>query len=547
MAPSACFAPALAGAFGQISAYVAWTFVVILFAASLLGTPLVMWLYKRRVLAFMASQSAEAIEAPQLDAPIPAPGAAVPAATLVAAADARTARLKRVLLAACTLYSVAAGLLLTLAPESPFSASERLQAVPTGLTLVVMTLADILLVGALCQPMVLIGIAHPRFKRLYWTRFAPLIAVALALRFGVASDDGAGMGFGMAVVIAPFAALFIVLFYAAIARRHARQVGPLLNLLLSIVFTGVLLAAVVVAALSRCVGEAAAGFVVLAFPVLFGLFVWGAWRAARAGATLYEHKRLSDAQVQVGSWLVTLTAFVLIGIVSIERPENGPWVLALAAVTAAAFLAYLLGLRGAPVWAQPQGLLLLRVFAQDERGEVLLDETAFRWRFIGPIHMIGGPDMAQQTLDPQELLLFVRGRAREQFVAGHAQLAQRLTALDEAPDPDGRYRVNELFCFDRIWQHGVAALLARSRAVLLDLRGYTAARAGTSFEIGLLARADALRRTVCLVDERTDLAAVHTTVGAHGPGRLADAQMLTTGQALDARALFAALAEAAAR
>jgi len=31
-----------------------------------------------------------------------------------------------------------------------------------------------------------------------------------------------------------------------------------------------------------------------------------------------------------------------------------------------------------------RALLLLRVFARNRRGERLLDEVAFRWRFIGP-------------------------------------------------------------------------------------------------------------------------------------------------------------------
>lgn len=543
----ACLDAGLAGIFGQASAFLAGSFVVALIAASLLGTPLVMWLYKRRVLAFMSSQPPEVIEPPTLDRTVPAPGVAVPASTLVTEADARAARLKHVLLAACTLYAVAAGLVLTLAPDSPVFGPARQHAVPTGLRLAAMALADILLVATLCLPMVLIGLAHPRFKRLYWTRFVPLFSGALVLRVGASSEDAIGMAVGTAIVVLPLAGPYFVLFYAAIARRHARQIGPVLNLLLGLVFAGLLIGVAAIAVLSRCGEGATAGFVLMAFPLLLALFAWGAWRAARAGAALYASKRVSDAQLQVGGWLVTLSAGLLIAVVGIARPENWPWGLALAAVTVAAFLAYLLGLRGAPVWSQPQGLLLLRVFAQDERGEVLLDETAFRWRFVGPIHMIGGPDMAQQTMDPHELLLFVRGRAREQFVAGHAQLARRLVTLDEAPDPDGRYRVNELFCFDRIWQHGVTALLARSRAVLLDLRGYTAARGGTGFEIGLLARADALRRTVCLVDGRTDLAAVRNTAGAHGPGRLDDAQVLTTGQALDARALFAALAAAAAR
>lgn len=547
MALPACIDAGLAGIFGQAAAFLAGAFVVALVAASLLGTPLVMWLYRRRVMTYMALPAPEPSGTTPPGRPRPAPGGSVTASALVAAADARRAHLKRVLLAACALYALAVASLLTLAPESPVFAPARLPTVPTGPRLVATALADLGLVGALCVPMVLIGLAHPRLGRLFWTRAVPLFWGALTLRIAAASEDPVGTFIVLPMLLVFVAGPQVLVFYASIARRRARQLVPMLNLLLGLVFAGLLLAVAVMALLARCGDDGAAGLLLLSLPLLLALCAWGAWRAARAAAALYAAKRLSDAQLQVAGWLVTLSAFLLMAIVGIARPENWPWGLALAAVTVAAFLAYLLGLRGVSAWPRPQSLLLLRVFAQDERGEVLLDETAFRWRFVGPIHLIGGPDLARQTLDPQALMLLVRGRTREQFVAGHTQLAQRLAALDEAPDPDGRYRINVLYCFDRIWQAAVAALLARSHAVLLDLRGYTAARTGASFEIGLLARANALRSTVCLVDARTDLGAVRAMLDAAGLGRLDDAQVLAADRALDAQTLFAALAVAAAQ
>jgi hypothetical protein len=143
-------------------------------------------------------------------------------------------------------------------------------------------------------------------------------------------------------------------------------------------------------------------------------------------------------------------------------------------------------------WNPPKALLLLRVFAQDRRGERLLDEVAFRWRFIGPIHMIGGPDLAKTNLDLDELLLFLRRRLYRLFVTDQPSLQRRLAALDWEPDPDVRYRINESFCSDNMWQETVRELLDVSHAVLLDLRGFTAARRGTAFEIRLLAERDAL-------------------------------------------------------
>jgi hypothetical protein len=540
----ACLVPALLDGVGLVAPFLVWPFVLLMGLLLLLGTPLVMWLYRRRVLGYMRASTGAAVE-PPAPRPVPAPAGGAEAAALEAAAAAGFARLRRALVGASLLYAAAAGTLLTVAPESGAMAAGGPRAAPVGAQLAGVLLADMLFVGALCLPMVLIGLMHPRFKRLYWTAFVPWVVVALALRFGLAMDDGDGLGPGMAVLAGAAAAVVLVLFYMAIARRHARQVGPLLMVLLGTLFSALAAAAVLAIVISRCGGDLALGLSVLVLLPALLASVWVAWRLVRAAADRYRRKWIGEAQVQVGCWMALINVYLVLGVVSVGDPYGGPWVLGLLAVTAASFGAYLLGLRGTRHALPPQGLLLLRVFAQDERGELLLDETAFRWRFVGPIHMIGGPDLAQQTLDPHELLLFVTGRAREQFVATPAELAQRLATLDERPDPDGRYRVNELFCFDDVWRLGVGALLARSHAVLLDLRGFTPARRGTAFEVDLLARSGALARTVCLVDAQTDLAAVRALVSPGGG--LEGTTVLGADQPPAASALFGALAAAAAR
>ena len=535
----------------------AGVFVALIFAVSLLGTPLVMWLYRRRVVALMSAR--DDAERADTDAPGAAavPAAAAPArpaadpATLVAEADRRSRQLRGVLVAACAVYSVLAGLLMTLSPDLVISET-RVAAPKTAAQLLVTGVADALMVGALCMPIVLIGIAHPRFARTYWRRFAPLLVATAMLRFAVNAEEAEGATLGTLFLALVFGGVFVVLFWLAVARRHARQVGPVLSVLLGTVFAGLAAAGVAMELTSRCLlgDEAPIGPGLLGLLTVLALFVGSFWltmRMVRALGRLYERKALSDAQLQTGAWFMTLTALVALGVLSADPLAAGPWLGLLLGVVVAALLTYVFGLRRLAPWPHPQGLLLLRVFAQDERGERLLDETAFRWRAIGPIHMIGGPDMAQQTLDPHELLLFIRGRAREQFVTTREQLAQRLQQLDERPDPDGRYRINELFCFANVWQAGVQALLAHCPAVLLDLRGFSAARLGTAFEIGLLAREGALARTVCLVDAKTDRAAVAQTIAASGGGALDEAQVLHTDSGLDARRLFAALATAAAR
>jgi hypothetical protein len=84
--------------------------------------------------------------------------------------------------------------------------------------------------------------------------------------------------------------------------------------------------------------------------------------------------------------------------------------------------------------------------------------------------------------------------------------------MDETPDPDGRYRVNEFFCFDDIWKEAVELLLESSDAIVLDLSEFTAERQGTAFELGLLSERGALSRTIFLVSKATDLAALHAAL-----------------------------------
>jgi hypothetical protein len=235
--------------------------------------------------------------------------------------------------------------------------------------------------------------------------------------------------------------------------------------------------------------------------VAFGTLGW----VARA----YERKVFSDAQFQAMVWMLTFPICIAFTLTNAE--DGGP----LDAQSFGVFPAVIVGAgvyiylsKRIRPWPYPIQLLLLRVFASDTRGEQLLDEVAFRWRFFGPIRMIGGPDLAQSNLAPHKLLRFLRRQLVEQFISDRQTLLAHIAALDERPDPDAPYRINEFFCFDNTWQDAVAHLLERSDTVLLDLRGFTKARRGTAVEIALLAQRGALDCTVFLIDHETDRDAV---------------------------------------
>jgi hypothetical protein len=152
----------------------------------------------------------------------------------------------------------------------------------------------------------------------------------------------------------------------------------------------------------------------------------------------------------------------------------------------------------------PVNLLVLRVFTPRQGAQRLLDRINSEWRYLGPVRMIGGPDLAIASVEPDEFLRFVLGRLRRLFIDTPAQLDARLQTLSTRPDPDARFRVEEFFCFDDTWRFTVAQLLARSDAVMMDLRGFGPDHEGCADELALLESEGALTRTVLLVDATTD-------------------------------------------
>jgi hypothetical protein len=177
---------------------------------------------------------------------------------------------------------------------------------------------------------------------------------------------------------------------------------------------------------------------------------------------------------------------------------------------AAAFLAYRLPvevvLRGMPaVTPAPRRLLLLRVFGYQARTESLFDRVAQAWRFRGPVQLIAGVDLAMRTVDPGDVLAFLDGRLSEQYIAAAQDVPDRIARLDLRPDPDARFRVNEVYCHDDTWRPALEMLLDTSDAVLMDLRGFSERNAGCIFELEQLVHRLASDDIVLVCDKTTDL------------------------------------------
>jgi hypothetical protein len=230
------------------------------------------------------------------------------------------------------------------------------------------------------------------------------------------------------------------------------------------------------------------------------LLAWPAWAIARALARAYRAKRFSDLWYLLAAyWLVVLAASALPslqGVGWIALTQFLPWLWIPLAAWA---------LRG---WLAPRGapptLLVLRVFQQDAGVQTLFDRVVERWRLSGNTVLIAGTDLLSRTIDPDDVFTFLNGRLADRFVANEAQVAERLRDFDFAPDPDGRYRVNECYCFDSTWQQALSALVAQADVVLMDLRGFQARNQGCRHELGVLATAAHLQRVVLLFDASTD-------------------------------------------
>ncbi|MGH7342363.1 MAG: hypothetical protein ACREKH_17900, partial [Candidatus Rokuibacteriota bacterium] len=121
-------------------------------------------------------------------------------------------------------------------------------------------------------------------------------------------------------------------------------------------------------------------------------------------------------------------------------------------------------------------------------------------------------DLATATVEPHEFLDFVHGRLARRFIDGDATFTRRLAEMDQAPDRDARYRVNDFFCFDNAWRAVVSHLARGSDAVLVDLRGFARQNSGVVFELATLVDVVRLERVVMAVDDTTDEPFLHETI-----------------------------------
>ena len=321
----------------------------------------------------------------------------------------------------------------------------------------------------------------------------------------------------------PFAMAF------ATGLRKLRGAAPMSLALISVVGLVPLLGAKVAArfVLDDDAGLRLAAVTVVIYVSFFMLAPaagWVAWRVLKALSNGYDAKRFSDTQLLASIWwLIFVTTLISSlgvepGVTTSGLLVAGATAFTLVPVLSGALLRTLT--RHTADGPQPM-LLLLRLFGHSARSERFFDRVVARWRLVGPVTVIGAPDLLARTFDPMDFLQFVTGRAGQAFVESEAQLDKRLAQLDVRPDPDGRYRVTEFWCRDNSWQATVTALMSRCDVVVVDVRGLTPDRKGVQFELAQLAVRVSADQIVLVVDNQTDRHVVERSVaGAHGTLRL---------------------------
>lgn len=298
--------------------------------------------------------------------------------------------------------------------------------------------------------------------------------------------------------------------------RKVRPVTPLvLAALLVFSFAALLLQAGFVALLDSVAMRNA----LLSFrnaPVVWFMLValpvgYACWMVLRTLARRYAHKAFSDTQLLVDTWwlIATFSSCLFLANDLQWLGLLGLFAFVAYRITVTAGLAFWRFDRGSP---GPRRLLLLRVFGYQRRTEQLFDAIGQRWRLEGSVNMIAGADLAGRTIDPGDIVSFAGGQLHDQFVQDGGDLRRRLDSLDEIRDPDGRFRVNEFFCYDDTWRPTLESLLLRSDAVLMDLRGFTRDNSGCLFELQKLVQHHKLDCSLFVVDDRTDVGLLRSTL-----------------------------------
>lgn len=242
----------------------------------------------------------------------------------------------------------------------------------------------------------------------------------------------------------------------------------------------------------------------------FALFGWLLLMWIRSS---YESKKLSDQAILLDSvWII----FGISHVASSLAFENIVWAWSVFVIFLAYKAAVLIGFRivhKSPIDQHANiRLLLLRVFKLGKRSEHVFDGITKHWRYAGSVQLIAGPDLATTTIEPHEFLEFLNRKLTRLFIQNQSDFDQRLNNMDTRPDFDGRFRINDFFCYENTWEMVLSRLVQQSDVILMDLRSFSPERQGCIRELSELVHRVLIERVVLLVDETTDFFFLEQTI-----------------------------------
>ena len=292
--------------------------------------------------------------------------------------------------------------------------------------------------------------------------------------------------------------------------RRVRAVAPLVLTLVTIIITGVWFALLgfstptgrsAIASVEPLLNGHTLWFVLTIF--IFVLISLGAigWALTRWIAHAYRKRRLSDRSLILDAlWLIFACTYTMWLVLSgIEWIVTAP----------VGFFIYKLGLLAGQSFTHrqaktPRGLTFLRVFSLGRRSEALFEAVTKYWRYIGSVQIITGPDLARSTVQPHQFLDFLSNKLSRHFVSDRPSLERSLAERDFERDPDGRFRINNLFCNKDSWQPALPQLIQEGDTVLMDLRNFSTSNAGCLHELRFLAANVPFDQCAFVIDDTTD-------------------------------------------
>ena len=303
--------------------------------------------------------------------------------------------------------------------------------------------------------------------------------------------------------------------------KQVRAVGPLVFVFLFISIMGALAfnsfvgatasLMKMVAAIMNKTGLGAGAMMLLLYITGFLLFALPGWSLLTMVKTRYKNKKTGDQSI------ILSTLWILFGFVySMDFVwGNRYWVFA----GFSTVIVYLLLTMFMERWLfakykldEGASLLFLRVFALGKRSKNLFSRVSKYWRFNGSIQLISGPDLFDATLEPHEFFDFVTGKLARRFIHSAEDLAIRIAEMDKKPDRDGRYRVNDFFCYNDTWKMVLCSLVHQSRVILMDLRSFGQTNKGCQYEISELLNLVLFTHILFVTDQTTDQAFLKTTL-----------------------------------